>query len=98
MMVYDVDGRQGGSVHALEDPPQVFRTWNGRFVARDEDLVSALDVGFGHGVHVIRGVGRMKNAGVVGTLFFGFAGGYDGPSQDNNQEFNRCPFKRGCNL
>jgi hypothetical protein len=55
-------------IHGLKVPPQVVGPRNGRFVARDEDGVTGLDVQVGNGladearpardddVHVIRGV------------------------------------------
>jgi hypothetical protein len=76
-VLQDVDGRQLREVHGLEVGPQVFGPRDRRFPTNDEDLVPSPDVDVGHGladeprpardddVHVIKGVGRMKKAGVT---------------------------------
>jgi len=75
LMAQDVDGRQLGPVHGLEVPAQVVGPRNRRFVARDEDVMTGLDVQVGDGladeagaardddVHVIRRVGGAQEKG-----------------------------------
>ena len=75
LVVQDVDGWQLREVHGLEVPPQLVGPWNGRFVARDEDVMTGLDVQVGDGladeagaasddnVHVIRRVGGAQEKG-----------------------------------
>ena len=74
-MAQDVDGRQLGPVHGLEVPAQVVGPRNRRFVARDEDVMTGLDVQVGNGlaheacpardddVHAIRRVGGAQEKG-----------------------------------
>jgi hypothetical protein len=50
LVVQDVNGRQLREVHGLEISPQVVGPRNRDFVARDEDLMTRLDVDFGHGL------------------------------------------------